>query len=341
MRSLSFWLRLLSVVTELCPSFDASFPLTSRFFPTLWPQNMPLLGLQVKYERAGSRANKLLQSVGISLPEAQGNRLLLGPTSSGSGGKLLVASDTKGVPSARISGSNTVAGTPAVRQSTAAKAKEKLLREASARLRPTPPAPDPFRAVRRVKRKGANAQGQRNSSDVRVAESKVDSVLANMLTSRLDVVVKELLNSVQAVDDETRLRQRGVKAANAVLCSTEPVVAGLEESLAREVALLEELNNLARNVQQTYVLAEMTEAVEAAEAYLERLEGLSAHVVELASELRAYVATANFRYGHLESQKRHQRLGILIVLLLQARSGARVAHVGQGAALVRYRAHPL
>lgn len=268
------------------------------------------MGSQVKYERAGSRANKLLRPIGISLPEARDNRLLSGPTPSGSGGKLLEASDTNGVSSPQISGSNILEGSPAVGQSTPAAAKDKRLRAASARLEPTPPAPDPYRVVSRFRRKGANAKGQRNSPDARDPESKVDSSLAKMLTSHLDVLTMELLNCVQAVDDETRLQARGVKAANAVLCSTEPVIAGLEESLAREVALLEELKNVARNVQQTYVLTEMTEAVEAAEAYLERLEELSAHVVQLASELETYVATADIRYGHprLFSQTRRQRL---------------------------------
>lgn len=258
---------------------------------------MPLLGLQVKYERAGSRANKLLKPIGIALPEAQENRLLLGP-SRGSGSKLLEASDTSGASGAQIYGASTIKGSPAVGQSTATDAEDKLLREASVRLEPTPPAPDPFRAVRRFRRKGANARGQRTSPDASVAKSKVDPVLAKMLTSQLEVLEQELLNSVQAVDDEMRLRKRGVKAATAVLCSTEPVIAGLEEGLAREVALLEELKNVARNVQQTYVLAEMTEAVEAAKVYLKRMEGLSAHVVELAVELRPYVAAADTRYDH-------------------------------------------
>lgn len=194
--------------------------------------------------------------------------------------------------------SGSIEGSPAVGQGMAAKEKDKLLREASAQLESMPPATDPFRAVSRFRRKRANAKRQRNYSDASVAEPKVDSDLAKMLTSELDVLKKELLNSVQAVDDEMRLRKRGVKAANAVLCSTEPVITGLEESLEREVALLEELKNVALNVQQTYVLVEMTEAVEAAEAYLERLESLSAHVVELAVEVRAYVATADIRYGH-------------------------------------------
>lgn len=258
---------------------------------------MAVLRLQIKYERAGSRANKLLKPIGISLPEAQ-DRLLLGPTPSGPNGKLLEASGTNRVSSARVVGSNTIGRSPAVGQSTAAGAKNKLLREVSARLEPTPPAPDVFRVVSRSRQNGANAGGQRKSPGVSVAESKVDSILAKTLTYQLDVLTNGLLKSVQAVDDEMRLRKRGVKAANAVLCSTEPVIAGLEESLEREVALLQELKNVARDVQQAYVLAEMTEAVEAAETYLEGLEGLSAHVVELAFALRAYVATADIRYGH-------------------------------------------
>lgn len=251
--------------------------------------------LQVKYERAGSRANKLLRPIGISLPEAQENRLLLGPTPSGSGGNLLEGNDTDGVSSTRIDYSNTLEASPAVGQTSAAEAKDKLMQDASARLEPTPPAPDPVRAVNRFRRKRDNAKWPRISRDATAAESKVDSVLAEMLTSQLHVLTKELLNCVEAVDDEMQLQQRGVKAANAVLCSTEPVFAGLEESLARETVLLEELNNVARNVQQSYVLAEMTEAVEAAKAFLERLEELSAHVVQLASELKAYVATADVR----------------------------------------------
>lgn len=265
--------------------------------------NLRLPGLQVKYERAGSRANKLLKPIGISLPEAKDNSFLLGRTPSGSGTKLLDARDTNGTSIAASSspalvpGLNIMESSPEVGESTIAESKRNVSREIAARREPIPPAPDPFGVFGSFRRKGADAKGKPNFPNSGVAESKFEPALAAMLASQLDVLRKELLNCVEAVDDEVRLQERGVRAANAVLCSTEPVIAGLEESLEREGAVRAELQNVARNVQQVYVLAEMTEAVEAADTYVGRLEELSANVLELAFELEAYVATADVRYG--------------------------------------------
>ncbi|CAM9994999.1 unnamed protein product [Ectocarpus sp. 6 AP-2014] len=239
---------------------------------------------EVKYERAGSRANKLLKPIGLSLPEAKRNGLLLGRTPSGSAGKLLEASDASlaanSSPS-RILGSRRLETTPAV--------VEPLVQEVSARLEAMTPAPDPVGVFDRFERKGVDAQGGGISSTERA--------LAEMLASQPDVFTKQLSKCVDSIGNEVQLQERGVRAANAVLCATEPVIAGLEEALEREAVLLEELKNVTRNVQQMYVLAEMSEAVEAAETYLRRLEVLSANVVELAVCLEAYIGGETVRHG--------------------------------------------
>ncbi|CAM9124065.1 unnamed protein product [Ectocarpus fasciculatus] len=239
---------------------------------------------EVKYERAGSRANKLLKPIGISLPEAKGNGLLLGRTPNDSAGKLLEASDASlaSNPSpSRILGSRPLETTPAV--------VEPLAQEVSARREAMPPARDSVGVFDRFKRKDVDAKGAEMSS--------TDRALAEMLASQPDVVSKELAKCIDSIDDEVQLQERGVRAANAVLCSTEPVIAGLEEALEGEAVLLEELKNVTRNVQQMYVLAEMSEAVEAAETYLRRLEVLSANVVELAVYMEAYIGGENARHG--------------------------------------------
>lgn len=238
----------------------------------------------MKYERAGSRANKLLKPIGISLPEGKGNGLLLGRTSNDSAGKLLKASDASlaSNPSpSRILGSRPLETTPAV--------VEPLAQEVSARREAMPPARDSVGVFDRFKRKDVDAKGADMSS--------TDRALAEMLASQPDVVSKELAKCIDSIDDEVQLHERGVRAANAVLCSTEPVIAGLEEALEGEAVLLEELKNVTRNVQQMYVLAEMSEAVEAAETYLRRLEVLSANVVELAVYMEAYIGGENARHG--------------------------------------------
>lgn len=239
----------------------------------------------MKYERAGSRANKLLKPIGLSLPEAKRNGLLLGRTPSGSMGKLLEASDASlaanSSPS-RILGSRRLETTPAV--------VEPLVQEVSARREAMPPAPDPVGVFDRFERKGVDAQGGG-------VYSSTERALAEMLASQPDVFTKQLSKCIDSIGDEVRLQERGVRAANAVLCSTEPVIAGLEEALEREAVLLEELKNVTRNVQQMYVLAEMSEAVEAAETYLRRLGDLSANVVELAVYLEAYIGGETARHG--------------------------------------------
>lgn len=265
--------------------------------------NLRLPGFQVKYERAGSRANKLLKPIGLSLPEAKDNSFLLRRTPSASGAKLLGTRDindpsvaTSSSP-ARLSDVKTIETSPEVGESTIAKTKSNVWREASARREPTPPAPDMFGVLGKFRRKDSDAKAKPTFPDSRVAGPNFELALAATLASELDVLRKELLQCVEAVDAEVRLQERGVRAANAVLCSTEPISAGLEENLEREEAVRAELQNVARNVQQVYVLAEMTEAVEAAETYVGRLKELSANVFELTFELKAYVATGNVRYG--------------------------------------------
>ncbi|CAM9576607.1 unnamed protein product [Ectocarpus sp. 8 AP-2014] len=245
---------------------------------------------EVKYERAGSRANKLLKPIGLSLPEAKRNGLLLGRTPSGSAGNFLKASDAslaENSSPSRILGSRRLETTPAV--------VEPLVQEVSARREAMPPAPDPVGVFDRFERNGVDARGGEVSSTERA--------LAEMLASQPDVFTKQLSKCIDSIGDVVQLQERGVRAANAVLCSTEPVIAGLEEALEREAVLLEQLKNVTRNVQQMYVLAEMSEAVEAAETYLRRLEDLSANVVELAVYLEAYIGGETARIERLETIK--------------------------------------
>lgn len=242
------------------------------------------LATQVKYERAGSRANKLLRPIGLSLPQAREKGLLTGRPPGESEVKLLEARQTdvssiaaNSLPT-RILGSSVIDSTPAAREGTPALSKDGILRDAS--------APHPA---------GSSGRSRREV----VSSSKAEPPLATMLASQLDVLPKELSNRIISIDREVRLQARGVRAANAVLCSTEPLTAGLDKSSEREGFLLEELRNVTRNVQQMYVLAEMSEAVEAAERYIGRLRELSANVIKLAVELQAYVAAAAARYGEL------------------------------------------
>lgn len=247
---------------------------------------------QVKYERAGSRTNKLLRPIGVSLPQAKEKGLLMGRTPSESEVMLLEARETN-VSSIAADLSPTQILGPSVSEITPAADKGRLLRDASARREPMPTAPHPFRASGRLRREGAKVMEEQNPSITGVQPS-----LATMPASQLS-------KRITSIDEEVRLQARGVRSANAVLCSTEPIIAGLAKSSEREEGLLEELKNVTRDVQQMYVLAEMSEAVEAAERHLGRLGELSANVVRLAIDLQAYVAAAHARYGeHIRGQHR-------------------------------------
>ncbi|CAN0139148.1 unnamed protein product [Scytosiphon promiscuus] len=255
---------------------------------------------EVKYERAGSRANKLLRPMGVSLPLAKEKGLLMGRTPSESGVELLKARETNisskaaGSSPTRILGSSVVESTPSVGEGTPASPKSGLLRDASAWQDAMPPAPHPFGEPGTFRRETANVVETPHSAGMKVSGSEVEPALAAVSAAGLS-------KRITSVDKELRLQGRGVRAAHAVLCSTEPIIAGLAKSSTREEVLLEELRNVARNVQQMYVLAEMSEAVEAAERYLGRLRELSANVTKLAVELQAYVAAAYARNGRLES----------------------------------------
>ncbi|CAM9440548.1 unnamed protein product [Hapterophycus canaliculatus] len=262
---------------------------------------------EVKYERAGSRANKLLRPFGVALPQAKEKGILMGRTPGESEVKLLeagkpgasaTAADSSPTP---IPGYSVIESSPAAGEDTPALLKSGLLRDASTRREPMPPAPHPFGASGRFRRDGVKAMDPQNLADTGFSGSKVEPARATVLASQVDVLPKELSNRITSVDEEVRLQARGVRAANAVLCSTELIIAGLEKSSEREDVLLEELRNVARSVQQMYVLAEMSEAVEAAERHLGRLRELSANVITLAVELQAYVAAAHARNGRLES----------------------------------------
>lgn len=271
----------------------------------------------MKYERAGNRANKLLKPIGLVLPEARSTKLILGDTPGGSEQKLLATqaadevSTTATMPPTRDSDADVMDGTVAIREN--ATMTSGVVQGASMRQQPIPSAPDLFGIFRRFGRKYVNSKDEQASPPgggvgASTTESRVQPELAEMLAAHPHVLTKQLAVYTQAADDEVRLQERRVRAANAVLCSTESVIAGLEESSKKDVDLLEELKGVASNVQQMYVLAEMTEAVDAAEAHFARMEELTANVVELAAELRIYVATANVRcadhFGHVPVSRR-------------------------------------
>lgn len=261
--------------------------------------------IQVKYERAGSRANKLLKPVGLSLPEAKGSGLLLERESDPVEPKLLEASSTDDTPitanvlPASTAESDMVNSMPEMGVSTTARSGP--LKEAVMKQESTPSAQESFDVLNFLRRIFGSPESDQASPRVKVkadgASSKVELKLAAALTSKSFTSISEVTTCLAAVDSEVLTQENSLQAANAVLCSSEPVIAGLEESSKRDVFLLKELKTVASNVQQVYVLAEMAEAVEAAEMHLRRLEELSANVVDLSAALRTYATKANVRCG--------------------------------------------
>ena len=257
--------------------------------------------IQVKYERAGNRANKLLKPVVLSLPEAKGSGLLLERGSDSAESKLFEASPADDAPIARsmlpasVTESDIVESMPEVGVSTTAKGG--ALKEAVIKQEPASPAPEIFDVFDFFRRKFGSLESDRVSPGVEVKADGVELKLAAALPSESHASISEVSTCLAAVDSEVRAQETYLQAANAVLCSSEPIISGLEESSKRDVFLLKELKNVARNVQQVYVLAEMAEAVEAAEVHLRRLEELSANVIDLTAELRTYATNANVRCG--------------------------------------------
>lgn len=261
--------------------------------------------IQVKYERAGSRANKLLKPVGLSLPEAKGSGLLLERESDPAEPKLLEASSTDDTPittnvlPASTAESGIVKSMSELGASTTGRGGP--LREAVIEQESTPSARESFDVLNFLRRKFGSPESDQVSPGVKVeadgAPSKVELKLSAALTSKSYASISEVTTCLAAVDSEVHTQEGSLQAANAVLYSSEPVIAGLEESSKRDVFLLKELKTVANNVQQVYVLAEMAEAVEAAEMHLRQLGELSANVVDLSAALRKYATRANVRCG--------------------------------------------
>lgn len=197
----------------------------------------------------------------------------------------------------RSPGPNTTERTAALKDTTTAANSGGA--EAPVRRDQVPPAPNPFGLFKRFLRKSevSKSKGYFSGSEASASEAEpgTEPALAVMLAARPSVLVEELEFSLRAADDEVQFQERSARAAKALLSSTEPVIDGLEEAAKADAFFLEQLKNVANNVQQVYVLAEMTDAVEAAEANLRRVEKMSANVMELAAELRNYTATANVR----------------------------------------------
>lgn len=256
----------------------------------------------MKYERAGSRANKLLKALGISLPEAPDTSLLLGglQTSEGNmlegslagngsavGGKVATSSafqDQVGTVGDAIRGATTPStGSPRV------KAPQRV---------PTPAAPKPFGSWN-IPGQNAHWNNEEENSHLRVAKVfnglKYDPTLPAFLAARPQLLRSALSICVGDVEGELATQQRNIRAADAVLCSTETVLIPLGESKTDNFALLEQLRSMVRIVQQEDVLAEMTEAVEAAEAHIVRLEQLESNVEQLYATVRAYIRATSER----------------------------------------------
>lgn len=254
-----------------------------------------LLVLQVKYERAGNRANKLLKPVGLSLPEAKGSGLLLERGSDPVEPQLLETSsaDDASTPTlpALAAGSGIIDIMPEAGVSPTTRSSP--LKEVVPQEDPTEQAPESFDVFDFFRQFG-NPEGAGAEVKADGARSKVEPKLAATLTP---ISTSELTTFLAAVDSEKFTQESSLRAANVVLHSSEPVIAGLEETSKRDVLLLQQLKTVASNVQQMYVLAEMAEAVETAEVRLSRLQELSAKVVDLAAELRTYATTAKVRCG--------------------------------------------
>lgn len=265
---------------------------------------LPLFVFQVKYERAGNRANRFLRPTGLVLPEAKQAGILSRREPAGTGANLLPAPDADdgstaapmlppwirdaGVADSSPGAGDNITGISGVVQAAEAQAK------------PLQPSPGPLGMLYRFRRKTKNPKKERSLPGTGIAtdesKARIDPDLAVMLASKPHVLFEELAACTRDASDRTRWYELNVRAANALLCSTGPVVSELEEGSKREALLLQELKNMAVTVQQVYVLAEMSEAIEAAETHLRRLAELSEHVVELAAELETYVTVTDIRY---------------------------------------------
>lgn len=244
--------------------------------------------------------------MGLLLPEAKDNTFLLGRKPAVSSERLLKAPASDDVlkvaallPTRVPDAGMEKAGTP---EEEARPMGTGVLREASVRREPLPPAPDPFGIFTRFRQTIASPKDKDLSAsaevEAREIEAGTEATLAAILATRPHVLSKELVVCLTYADNEMRLQEQSQRAAEAVLCSTEPILADLEKTSVNDMGMLEQLRSVTKNVQQMYVLAEMTQAVDAAEAQLARLKVLSANVNRLAGEIRVYMPRANHRCGH-------------------------------------------
>lgn len=257
---------------------------------------------QVKYERAGSRANKLLRPFGLLLPEARdASRLLGGPDPSRE--KMLEGSTAENLSTAinPISSSKSYLDnieTPDEAKERRTSPRAESIDERRERRAPMPPTPDPF-GVWKWFSQTAPHREEGDLSPARVVpnldEATPNSKLAAALVGLPHLLAKELSTCLEDGEKDLAMQERSFRAADAVLCCTEPVIIALEEGTAREYVLLDQVKSMARTVQQQYVLAEINEAVEAAEAHIVRLELLATNVMELAASVRTYMGAASER----------------------------------------------
>lgn len=153
-----------------------------------------------------------------------------------------------------------------------------------------------FKWLRRMpsKQGGKGISGTRTGT--KVDRATADGFIPSVLATRPHVLANELSVCVAEAEEELRLQQRSVRAADAVLCSAEPVIGVIEENIATETVILEQLMGVANSIQQVGVLTEMTEAVDAAKIHLDRLEVLAANVRALHFVLTTYIGPASNRY---------------------------------------------
>lgn len=164
---------------------------------------------------------------------------------------------------------------------------------------PMPPPPDPFGAWKRFWQTGPGREEEGDLPRARVVPNvggaEPDSKLVAALVARPQLLANELSTCLEDGEQDLVLQARSTRAADAVLCSTELVMVSLKKNTAREYVLLDQVKSMAKTVLQQYVLAEMNEAVEAAEAHVVRLEQLATNVMELSAAVRAYIGAASER----------------------------------------------
>lgn len=239
---------------------------------------------KVKYERAGSRTNKLLQPIGISLPQPKDTKFILGGNPTLMEEALLEDSVAERViPRTRI-----LSDRDEIVASAAARTNEVLEDTQSSwavgKLRGQP---EVVLQVSEDAPRGVVVNADR-------VESNADLFSAS--PSRSNVLVNELTMCLEEVDRRLQWQQRNVRAAEAVLCSTEPVINSLEDKISRDVITLRQLEKMAKGTQQATIIAELAEARDAAHAHIRRLEVSTSNVRKLQEALIAHVESESARW---------------------------------------------